>query len=170
MPSSDTERADHPSRAVVPAHSASFLTRLGQALCLPFIFFTLLYLLPIPLHPGSYFRLQSLKDQVVGSPVALQPEPLLDDLEKGRWIPRRKPLDLTSAYGGRYASVDEVTFEWPCKGICVGKELQEAKEERARRIAGYVWEGAGAVNESLDGTTILKWLLKSTGGLVIVGG
>lgn len=173
MPSSSPDIEDARGLTKPVRRPMSMLTRLGQALCFPFIFLTLLYLLPVPLHPSRYLKLQLHEPQNIisaSTTTLLEPEPPLLDLEDGQWVPRASQLDLTSLYRGRYSSVDALPEGWPCGDPCEGEILEKAKQERAKQIAGWTWEGPGAITEELDGTKIVKELMRSTGGLVLVGG
>jgi hypothetical protein len=91
----------------------------------------------------------------------------ISELESGHWVPRAEPYDLETAWQGVYALADE-----PLGGS--GQEMSEQvrdqmRRERAVKIAGWEWEGAGALPE-MDWETFVVRALKSLGGFVLVGG
>lgn len=95
----------------------------------------------------------------------------LEELEAGTWVPRQHPVDLATEWRGAYATLESV---WdPLEGessVTDADALEDAKAARARAVASWEWLGTGAVQAPVDWQELAVRLLRSTGGLILVGG
>jgi len=104
-------------------------------------------------------------------PTPVLPQVTFEDLENGRWRPRNPPYtsqDLLSLWRGEYSSVQNLP-PLPEGQSRSPEEEAAQKADRALAIANWVWEGVGTAEE-WSWQEWVKLLMRSNGGLIIVGG
>jgi hypothetical protein len=148
----DIEKQRSPSRAP---------RRLAQCLGIALALCSLLYF--VPWAPGAHTTVRWLSTQIIVEPTG--PPPPLVALEDGHWARRAHASKLLDTYRVAAAVPPDA-----CHDPCSQSRMDELKRERAAEIAAWEWRGEGAIQAELDGKRVLAESLRSTGGIIIVGG
>lgn len=97
--------------------------------------------------------------------------PTLDDLEAGHWVRKAERPDLSREWRGAYVHTEGLPP--PLDGETVAhtwEEIDLAKRARAVELASWEWVGEGAITEKVGWEEIAVRALRSSGGIMLIGG